>query len=84
MKKAVLVALLFMFSVSMASAATTQDTVKSTSEKIGNFWGREAKRAGWQDSTSSWGNFLNNVNPVHFFKYQQDAYNARKTGSVAK
>ena len=85
MKKAALwVALLFMFNVSVASAATTKDTVKSAGEKMGSFWSHEAQRAGWKDSTSNWGNFWNNANPVNFFKNQQEAYNARKVASVAK
>ena len=80
MKKVVMLALLMMFSVSMASA----ETVKQASENAGNFWSREAQRAGWTDSGSSWGKFWENVNPVNFLKNQQDAYNARKGGSAAK
>ena len=83
MKKAVLLVLMLMFSVSVASAATTKDTVKSASEKVGNFWAREGERSGLKESTSNWGNFWTNVNPVNFFKNQQDSYNARK-GGVAK
>ncbi len=81
MKKVALLALLLMFSASIVSAETVRSTVKSTSEKVGNFWSREAERAGWKDSTSHWGNFWNNINPVNFFKNQQDAYNARKAGA---
>ena len=83
MKKVALLALMLMFSVSIVSAETVRSTVKSTSEKVGNFWSREAERAGWKDSTSNWGNFWSNANPVNFFKQQQDAYNARKTGTGA-
>ena len=84
MKKAAMLAVLLMFGVSMASAATTKETVKSTSEKVGNFWAKEGERSGLKESTSSWGNFWSNANPMNFFKNQQDAYNARKTGAVAK
>ncbi len=88
MKKAALLVLLLAFSASMASA----ETVKSASEKTGNFWSKEAERAGWKQSTSSWGSFWQSVNPAKFFKDQQDAYNARrsggadsmKTGAIAK
>ena len=75
MKKAALMVLMLAMGASIASAAT----VKSTTTDMGNFLGREAKRAGWSDSTSSWGNFWTNINPVVFLKNQQDAYNARKT-----
>ena len=83
MKKAMLFVLMLAFGASMAYAATTRETVKSTSGKMGSFWSREAQRAGWKDSTNSWGNFWSNANPVNFFKNQQDAYNARKTGAGA-
>ena len=84
MKKVALFALLLMFTASMASAATTKETVKGTSEKVGNFWSKEGDRSGLKESTSSWGNFWSNANPVNFFQNQQSAYNSRKTGMVAK
>ena len=83
MKKAALLGLLLMFSASVASAETVKETVKSASEKVGNFWAREGERSGLKESTSSWGNFWSKANPVNFFQNQQDAYNTRK-GGVAK
>ena len=83
MKKAMMFVMMLMFAVSVASAATTQETVKSASEKVGNFWSKEAQRAGWKDSTANWGNFWSNMNPVNFLKNQQEAYNSRKGVSPA-
>ena len=77
MKKAALLVLALAFSASIASA----ETVKQASDNAGNFWSREAKRAGWSDSTSGWGKFWENANPVNFLKNQQDAYNTRKSGA---
>lgn len=80
MKKAALLILLLAFSASMASA----ETVKSAAEKAGNFWSKEGERSGLKESTSGWGKFWSNVNPLNYLENQQDAYNARKTGSAAK
>lgn len=73
MKKAAMLVLVMMFGAALASA----ETVKSASQKTGDFWAREAERSGLKESTSSWGNFWKNINPGKFFKDQQDAYNAR-------
>ena len=78
MKKAIMLALVLMFSVSMASA----ETVKQATEKAGNFWSREGERSGLKESTSNWGNFWTNANPMNFFKNQKDAYEARKGGTA--
>ena len=75
MKKVALLVLVLAFGASVASAMT----VKQANANVGSFLDREAKRSGLSDSTSSWGNFWSNVNPVNYFKNQQDAYNARKT-----
>ena len=76
MKKAALLVLVLAFGASVASA----ETVKQAGTDMGNFLSREAKRSGLQcPSASGMGNFLDNLNPVNFFKRQQDAYNARKT-----
>lgn len=83
MKKTMMFVLMMMFAVSIASAATTQETVKGASQKVGNFWAREGERSGLKESTSNWGSFWTNVNPVNFFKNQKDAYEARK-GGMAK
>jgi len=84
MKKITMMVLMVLFAVSVASAATTGETVKSASEKVGNFWAREGERSGLKESTSNWGNFWTNVNPVNFFRNQQDSYNARKGGAAAQ
>lgn len=82
MKKAIMFAFMLMFAVSVASAATTKDTVKGAGEKVGNFFSREGERSGLKESTANWGNFWTNVNPVNFFKNQKDAYEARKAGAA--
>lgn len=86
MKKATLLVLFVLMTSSLSYAATTQATVKesvkSMSQKMGNFFSREGERSGLKQSTSSWGNFWTNANPVNFFKAQQDNYNARKAGGV--
>ena len=79
MKKVTMLVLALAFGASIASA----ETVKQAADNTGNFWSREAKRAGWSDSTSGWGKFWENVNPVNFLKNQQDAYNARKGGAMS-
>lgn len=86
MKKMVMVVVLMLMAASIAYAETTQstvkDTVKSVSQKMGNFWAREGERSGLKQSTSSWANFWSSANPVTFFKAQQDNYNARKNAGV--
>ena len=80
------------FVLAFAVTAAWAETVKGQMEKAGGFWEREGERSGLKDSTANWGNFWSNVNPVNFFKNQQDAYNARKgnagadmkAGAVAK
>ena len=46
------------------------------------FWEKEGDRSGLGDSGNRMGGFLKNLNPVPFFKSQQEAYNARKAGGV--
>ena len=78
MKKVTMLVLALAFSASIASA----ETMKQASDNTGSFWSREAKRAGWSDSTSSgWGKFWETANPVNFFKNQKEAYDARKAAS---
>lgn len=51
--------------------------------KMSRFWQKEGERSGLGNSRSRMGNFLGNLNPVPFFKEQQDRYEARKNqGSV--
>ena len=76
MKKTALLILVLAFGASIASAMTAKEQVSDWRE----FWSKEGKRSGIGDSTASWGNFWGNLNPVAYFKNQQDAYNARKAG----
>ena len=82
MKKMVLavLALAFIFGSSAAYAEKVKDVV----QKNNNFWAKEGERSGLKESTSSWGQFWTRANPVTFFKDQQNSYNARKSGSIAK
>ena len=43
------------------------------------FWEKEGERSGLGGSSSRMGTFLKNLNPVPFFKEQQERYEARKT-----
>ncbi len=47
-----------------------------------SFWYKEGQRSGLGDSGNKTGNFLQKLNPVPFFKEQQDKYNARKVAAV--
>ena len=80
MKKSAMFALF----VLLVSTAAYAETTKEVVGKVGNFWSKEADRSGLKESTSSWGNFIKNINPGKFFQDQQNAYNARKTGAIAK
>lgn len=82
MKKTAMV--VFAAAFVFASGAAYAETVKEAAQKTGNFWAKEGERSGLKESTSSWGQFWAKINPTTFFKDQQDAYNARKSGSVAK
>ena len=83
MKRIVMSVFMMMFVVSVASAATTKDTVKGAAQSVGDFFSREGERSGLKESTSGWGSFWAKANPMTFFQDQQNAYNARK-GAVAK
>ncbi len=67
-----------------ASSAAHAEKVKDVVEKSNNFWAKEGERSGLKESTSSWGQFWSNINPGKYFQDQQTAYNARKSGSVAR
>jgi len=82
MKKVMMI--VFAVAFVFASSAAYAEKVKDVVEKSNNFWAKEGERSGLKESTSSWGNFWTNINPGKYFKDQQDAYNARKAGSVAK
>src|SRR3989338_4182180 len=47
-----------------------------------SFWHREGVRSGLGDTGNRAGSFLKNLNPVPFFKRQQEKYNERKAGGV--
>jgi hypothetical protein len=42
------------------------------------FWEKEGERSGLGDSRSRMGSFMKNLNPMPFFKSQQEAHDARK------
>lgn len=50
-------------------------------KKAPGFWEREGERSGLGSSGNRAGAFFKNLNPVPFFKEQQERYNARKTAS---
>ncbi len=68
----------------LASSAAYAETVKEAVKKNQDWWAKEGERSGLKESTSSWGKFLENMNPVKYFQEQKIAYDARKSGSVAK
>ena len=46
------------------------------------FWEKEGERSGLGGSGNRAGAFFKNLNPVPFFKEQDDRYQARKTGAL--
>ena len=48
------------------------------SEDKSSFWYKEGQRSGLSNTGSGAGNFFKNLNPVPFFKNQQERYNSRK------
>ena len=60
-----------------------RETKKSAPAPASNgektFWEKEGERSGLGDSGNRMGSFLKNLNPMPFFKSQQEQYNARKT-----
>lgn len=49
-----------------------------------SFWEKEGERSGLGGSGSRMGNFLKNLNPVPFFKDQDERYKARKAAGQGK
>ena len=85
MKKVTMVALLLLLATSMAQAETVKQSVKQTAANIGDFWRKEGERSGiHMPSTSSMGNFWNNINPVNFLQKKQEEFNARKAAETKK
>ena len=80
MKKTAALALFALLLATPVFAETTKDAVNN----VGSFWSREAERSGLKESTSSWGKFWQNANPVKFLKEQREAYDARKGGAATK
>jgi hypothetical protein len=52
-------------------------------DKEPGFWEREAERSGLGGSQNRIGSFFKNLNPVPFFKEQQEKYESRKAHSEA-
>ena len=48
------------------------------------FWAKEGERSGLGDSGHGIGQFVRNLNPMPFFKEQQEKYNQRKTTNTGK
>ena len=55
---------------------------KNPADKKPGFWDREAERSGLGNSGNKASTFFKNLNPVPFFKNQQEKYNARKAGAT--
>ena len=53
----------------------------SAADQTPGFWQKEGERSGLGGSGNRMGTFFKNLNPVPFFKDQQDKYNARKAGA---
>ena len=52
--------------------------------KMDLFWKKEGERSGLGGTSGRVGSFLRNLNPMPFFKNQQEQYNARKTAGTIK
>ena len=64
------------------AARKTEDRVKSSEpSKWGRFWKKEGERSGLGNTGSGTGTFFKNLNPVPFFKKQEERYEARKSGA---
>ena len=53
----------------------------STEKKWSDFWAKEGERSGLGNSGNRVGNFFGNLNPVPFFKSQEEQYKARKAAA---
>ena len=51
---------------------------QNPADKKPGFWDREGERSGLGSSGNKVGTFFKNLNPVPFFKNQQEKYNERK------
>ena len=57
-------------------------SVSTPGEHKETFWDREAKRAGFADTGNNVTTLIKNLNPVPFFKSQQERYEARRAAAV--
>jgi len=55
----------------------------TATKKEPGFWEKEGERSGLGGNSSRFSTFFSNLNPVPFFKKQQEDYNARKAASGA-
>ena len=55
-----------------------------TSSKMDEFWSREKQRSGFGGAGDRMGSWMKNLNPMPFFKNQDEQYKARKTGGQVK
>ena len=60
-----------------------KSTAQNPADKKPGFWDKEGERSGLGNSGNRVGTFFKNLNPVPFFKDQQEKYNARKAGTAA-
>lgn len=65
-----------------AKAAKREAKGQEPAKPNNGFWDREGERSGLGNSGSRAGNFFKALNPAPFFKNQEAAYNARKTGGT--
>ncbi len=58
-------------------------TPANATKKAPGFWEKEGERSGLGGNGSRFSNFFSNLNPVPFFKKQEEDYKARKAASGA-
>lgn len=56
---------------------------QAAADKAPGFWEREGERSGLGMSGERAKGFFKNLNPVRFFKEQEEKYEARKTGQAS-
>lgn len=59
------------------------DSSKPSGPHEKSFWEKEGERSGLGGSGNRMGNIFKNLNPVPFFKDQEERYKARKAGTAA-
>lgn len=63
-------------------AKKTEPAEAKQPSKMSQFWQKEGERSGLGNTGSGVGNFMRNLNPVPFFKKQDEQYKARKAGTA--